>query len=698
MRYSSRTPLISLLVAIAALEIVVAARPLRAQPFQQRIAPFTVERGDGSAYRNPFSGGLLQPRIGVRDADADGRPDIFTLNPDNRLRLYRNEGSFRFARVFPSPFDGAKVRSWFRFADIDADGDDDLFTSGPLSEVFLYRNSGTQKEPVYPALADTLKRGDTTIFTQQETVPSLVDIDADGDLDLFSGNIDGSISYYRNIGTAQQARFTFITAFYQGILVVSNGTVRKEKAPRAIAKHGASVLDFADTDRDGDLDLLFGDFFTEKLLLFHNDGTPSQALFSMNRLDTAFRPDGDDVTSTGFNQPVISDLDGDGDLDALIASLYPLSPEQPLVLYENISEGSAKPLVMRRRAIDLTSEIDLGTFSAPAIIDDATRRGVLIGMSDGTITYLRDATAGGQTIWRHEGRFGTLPALFQAVPTAGDLDGDGEAEVIVGDANDGRIRMFRFEGNQLAPVPWQLDTFRVNQYAAPSLADIDRDDDLDLFVGAGNGLLVFFENVGGRSAPRFERKTPPAPFNTLDVGSSSTITFHDLEGDGDLDAIVGGRARSDASTGFLRFYLRSDGSFVQSPSYPDLATDRNPVPMLLSLPEGRFLFTGTQAGGLLAYFDSSSLSSSVRDRWEGENRPIVAPNILLGGENLLRIEWNIPHPTASLLVTDLLGDVVLRGEIPEGSGTTVIPLTDLPSGAYFVTIDGRLVERIILLP
>src|SRR5687767_6120691 len=86
---------------ILLLMVVTAAAPLAAQPFTRQISPFRVERAGGAELRNPFSGGLSQPRVTLRDEDRDGLPDLFVLNPDNELRLYRNQGDLRFKRIFP---------------------------------------------------------------------------------------------------------------------------------------------------------------------------------------------------------------------------------------------------------------------------------------------------------------------------------------------------------------------------------------------------------------------------------------------------------------------------------------------------------------------------------------------------------------------------------------------------------------------
>ena len=57
--------------------------------------------------------------------------------------------------------------------------------------------------------------------------------------------------------------------------------------------------------------------------------------------------------------------------------------------------------------------------------------------------------------------------------------------------------------------------------------------------GSG-GTLRYFENTGSAIAPAFtERAGAANPFNGVNVGLRSTPTFADLDGDGDLDAVVG---------------------------------------------------------------------------------------------------------------------------------------------------------------
>ena len=99
-----------------------------------------------------------------------------------------------------------------------------------------------------------------------------------------------------------------------------------------------------------------------------------------------------------------------------------------------------------------------------------------------------------------------------------------------------------------------LNNVDAGSFSKPILADIDGDRDLDLVVGNSDGTLKYYKNIGSVTTPSYAEQTGTAnPFNGVNVGDFSSPVFSDLDGDGDRDLIVG------AGDGTLRYY-RNTGS------------------------------------------------------------------------------------------------------------------------------------------
>jgi len=174
-----------------------------------------------------------------------------------------------------------------------------------------------------------------------------------------------------------------------------------------------------------------------------------------------------------------------------------------------------------------------GGFSAMVDIDGDNDLDGFAGNYDGTISFLRNTGTATHPAFAAPitNPFGLKDVGSKSVPTFVDIDNDGDFDALVGN-NGGNTRFFRNEGTANNPVfvaaginPFGL--VDVGFRASPTFADIDKDGDLDAFIGYNNIYTWFFENTGTISNPIFTTN------NSL--GFWGYANFADIDNDGDLD-------------------------------------------------------------------------------------------------------------------------------------------------------------------
>ena len=457
-------------------------------------------------------------------------------------RIFYGELDGQQRLLFASPMDRAKPA----LGDLDGDGDVDLLIGTAEGTIRYFQNVGSKTKPNWRLLREQISTSPErardgsqppgkAIHVGSQAVPALVDIDGDGDLDLFVGAGDGRIRFFRNGGNQYLPLFRLETEDYLG-----------QSFGRDIA------IRFADASGDGIPDMVLGNGEGAILFLL-NQGT---------RVDPRFCPTPKPVPPSCLTPaqkvgqlspvdhavPAWVDWDGDGDKDLVVGR-----SDGKLNFYRNIGSHRTGKWELAEERFQI---LDSGGYSAPLFAEltgDDNVELLLAGDSDQMALYTTKPTGKGPEVWLMEenllkvARLGRYQSRLQV--TSGDLDGDGDADLVVG-TRGGKILIYENGGGKgrvvLKTIGGPLLPTTSRAFSAPTLVDLDGDKDLDLVIGDRNGRLELIENVGTTKKARWQIRD--LHFGGVDVGSYSIPTFQDLDSNGTMDLLVGN------SLGKLVFY------------------------------------------------------------------------------------------------------------------------------------------------
>jgi hypothetical protein len=298
-----------------------------------------------------------------------------------------------------------------------------------------------------PAFAAGVKNpfGFTPIAADMPVAPAFVDIDKDGDADLFAGagaESTGTIEYYKNDGSVTSPSFA-AGALYANL-------------PDGVAWcPGNPVPVFAPIYGGSDWTLFIGEepsgiqYPTNFLRQFDN----TNGVFTEASSLVANLPQTDN--NYGGWTVTFADLNGDKLLDA--------------VMSRTDGTYNSDTSQIDYSANVISYYLNTGTSADPVFTDQSTNLGLVI------------------------------PSGKLAFPAFVDIDADGDYDAFIGD-DQGNIQYYENTGTATAPV---FAAAKANPFgivavpsgpAVPAFVDIDNDGDYDLFVGDKNGDIWFFEN------------------------------------------------------------------------------------------------------------------------------------------------------------------------------------------------------------
>ncbi len=452
-------------------------------------------------------------------------------------------------------------------SDLDDDGDLD-FICGGYTGLQLYDNTGSAAAPEFQIIAGFF--GDLDVGTIP--VPTLADLDGDGDYDLLVGlSEDGLLKYYPNSGTPNAAEFmeTLAEPWYDVGLYAYPW--------------------FSDLDGDFDFDLLAGRDLPG-FYFYRNIGDTTSWLWQADHGVFAGL-----AGTTYWNSPCLVDLTGDGLLDLVYGTA-----SGPLEYFVNT--GNATTPVWTIDTSLFGGVLDVGAASSPVFYDfDADNDLDLVSGSQlGDIKYFENVGSLNAPAWQADhDLFASIDHSIYSAITLGDVDADGLPDAIAGDLS-GNLFLHHNTGSGFVYDSGVFLGVDLGNWSVPRLVDMDADLDLDIVAGNEAGLLIYFENQGQIDAPDWVEIT--GFFGGIDVGSNCVPALGDFDKDGDQDLIAGSLFSE------VRYFANVAGTWIEDPAVLDGVTvGQNAAPALADLDDdGDLDLTVGNYAGTFNYFENTS--------------------------------------------------------------------------------------------
>lgn len=532
----------------------------------------------------PWAGGINAAQHNTLDLNGDSNADLVLFDRmANKVMTYLATGNhYLYAPDYEALFPKG-IANWILLRDYNCDGKKDLFTSDVLG-MRVYTNT-TQpggklswqpfyffvapKQPKSQVLLTKGFRDLINLQLQYDDLPSIMDADGDGDLDIFAMQYSGNTAeFHRNYskeryGTCDSLAFERITQTWGNFTDCGCGQFAFNGAPcppqggRVEHAGGKSILTF-DADGDSDLDFVFSEVSCTNLYLLRNEGTTENPV-----INTAVTfPVGSPTSFYIFPAAYYEDLDFDGVRDIVATpniyakSYFNTDLSSSNWLYKNTGTEQQPRFNFVQNNFLQNEMIDVGDNSIPAFGDFDDDGDYDLFVSQNTSMGFRSTlyayeNTGSKTTpvftLRNKDYLGfSLSNQYNLKIQFADINGDGNMDLVYTSTSfqNGLTQLYylpdvfhySFQPIESLNVTLALaDNVYVTDIAGSS--DGKPDGLPDLLIGKTNGALEYWENMGALNF---------APKNNSFLGIKTSVTRQnpssvvaDLDHDGYADLITG---------------------------------------------------------------------------------------------------------------------------------------------------------------